>query len=318
MTSQHLPDPTITAALKQLRVASPHSHKGQNGKLLIIGGSQLFHAASRWSLDVAARLVDMVIYSSVSENNELIKEAKQNFWDGIVVPRSELESYISEVDCILIGPGMTRTREVSSTWSEALLSAARVGTVLPPAEFDWENDTYAVTNYLLAKYPQKKWVIDAGALQMLEPALLTPSMIITPHAKEATHVFPRLDVLSLQRGELQQSDAQLFAFSAQVGNGATVLLKGEVDWVFSATQCVAVRGGNAGMTKGGTGDVLAGLVAGLACVNDVFSAAVVASYVNKCAGEDLARTVGPFFTTTELAARVPEVLWQAVQAATVE
>lgn len=34
------------------------SHKGQNGRLLVIGGSHLFHAASLWALQVASRIVD--------------------------------------------------------------------------------------------------------------------------------------------------------------------------------------------------------------------------------------------------------------------
>ena len=43
--------------LKKLYIPSPSSHKGQNGKLLIIGGSKLFHAASLWSLNIAAELL---------------------------------------------------------------------------------------------------------------------------------------------------------------------------------------------------------------------------------------------------------------------
>jgi NAD(P)H-hydrate repair Nnr-like enzyme with NAD(P)H-hydrate dehydratase domain len=99
---------TINQHLRQIEPFSPESHKGENGKLLIIGGSHLFHAASKWSLDIASKFVDMVFYASTPENNQLIKEAKQNFWNGIVVPRAELENYLKEADCILIGPGMER------------------------------------------------------------------------------------------------------------------------------------------------------------------------------------------------------------------
>ena len=53
--------------LKKLYVPSSSSHKGENGKLLIIGGSVLFHAASLWALQVASRIVDMVFYSSVPQ-----------------------------------------------------------------------------------------------------------------------------------------------------------------------------------------------------------------------------------------------------------
>src|SRR5579859_5973250 len=90
---------------QHIQLPKPDSHKGQNGKLLIIGGSELFHAASKWSLDVASKCIDMVFYSSVPSNNTLIQQAKGEFWNGIVVSRGEVESYFAEADCILIGPG---------------------------------------------------------------------------------------------------------------------------------------------------------------------------------------------------------------------
>src|SRR5579864_8248940 len=95
--------------LKKLYIPPPDSHKGQNGKLLIIGGSHLFHAASLWALNIASRVVDMLFYSSVPENNQIVQELKKEFRNGIVVPRTEIENYAQEADCILIGPGMVRT-----------------------------------------------------------------------------------------------------------------------------------------------------------------------------------------------------------------
>src|SRR3989344_7105479 len=129
--------------LKGLYVSPRGSHKGQNGKLLVIGGSHLFHAASLWALTVASRIVDLVHYSSVPENNELVAKAKEEFRNGIVVSREHIDDYIQEDDCILIGPGMERGEE-----------------------------TKVLTNSLLKKYPAKQWVIDAGALQMLDVALI--------------------------------------------------------------------------------------------------------------------------------------------------
>src|SRR3990167_5881158 len=97
--------------LKKLYIPPPDSHKGQNGKLLLIGGSKLFHAASLWALKVASRIVDLVHYASIPENNEIVKQVKAEFRDGIVIPRDQIESYIEEDDCILIGPGMERNEE---------------------------------------------------------------------------------------------------------------------------------------------------------------------------------------------------------------
>jgi len=108
-------DKLIAKYFQQIKLPAPNSHKGLNGKLLIIGGSELFHAASKWSLDIASKFVDMVFYSSVPENNELIREAKGEFWNGIVIERDNLTSYLEEADTILIGPGMERTSE-SGKW----------------------------------------------------------------------------------------------------------------------------------------------------------------------------------------------------------
>jgi len=64
------------------------------------------------------------------------------------------------------------------------------------------------------------------------------------------------------------------------------------------------------MTKGGTGDVLAGLVAALACNNDVLLAAKAGSYFNKKAGEALFKKVGYYFNASDLASEIPVVMKQ--------
>src|SRR4030042_3688069 len=89
---------------------STYSHKGQNGRLLVIGGSVLFHASIFWSADVASRFVDLVHFTSPAmENNDLVrKKIKQGFWQGIVNPWKKVNDYIEEDNCVLIGPGMPR------------------------------------------------------------------------------------------------------------------------------------------------------------------------------------------------------------------
>lgn len=62
------------------------------------------------------------------------------------------------------------------------------------------------------------------------------------------------------------------------------------------------------MTKGGTGDVLAGLIAALACKNDPFLATIAGSFLNKRAGDELYKTVGPFFNASDLAAQIPKIM----------
>lgn len=248
-----------------LNLPQDDSHKGQNGKLLIIGGSDLFHAASRWSLDVASKFVDMLFYSSTPGNNELIREAKQNFWNGIVVEEKDIDSYAKEADVILIGPGMMRIEK-----------------------------TQGIVNKLIKKFPDKKMVIDAGALQMVDPMLLNKNHIITPHKKE---------ILTLVKKIPNNAVDHLLL------NGVTILLKSKVDEVILEGHHYAIKGGNPGMTKGGTGDVLSGLIAAIYCKTDAVTSTIIGSYINKKAGDALYEFVGPFFNSTDLVNAVPEVFW---------
>src|SRR6266568_5383528 len=291
--------------LHKLYTPSPDSHKGQNGKLLIIGGSQLFHAASLWALTIASRVVDMVFYSSVPENNQIVHELKKEFRNGIVVPRNDVENYIEEADAVLIGPGMVRT-EVKGE-KVGVKSLQEINTLEDEGE-----QSYYLTKYLLEKYPKKKWVIDAGALQMMEPEWLLPlngNVILTPHPMEFERVRLKIQDEGVKQeieGEKPQKQVEVFAKKFN----CIVLLKGQEDLICSSEQCVSISGGNAGMTKGGTGDVLAGLVAALACNNELFLAAAAASYFNKKAGEELFEKVGYTFNASDLAQEIPVVMNQ--------
>ncbi|MBI3379929.1 NAD(P)H-hydrate dehydratase [Candidatus Gottesmanbacteria bacterium] len=274
--------------LKNIYLPSKDSHKGQNGRLLIIGGSHLFHSASLWSLKVASRIVDLVHYSSIPENNKIVQKLKEEFRDGIVVPRSEIDNYIQEDDCILIGPGMVRTENPKSEIRNPNLNEI--------LEIEDEGlQTYYLTKYLLQKYPQKRWVIDAGALQMMEPAWIPANAILTPHHLEFKRLFGR------------DYTPQLVGEEAKKHN-CIILVKGKQDIVCSPKECKTIKGGNAGMTKGGTGDVLAGLVSALYCKNDPFLSATAASYINKKAGEDLFKKMGYFFNASDLADQIPQTM----------
>jgi NAD(P)H-hydrate epimerase len=245
-----------TEDIKKLVIPARGSHKGQNGRLLVIGGSHLFHAASLWALTVASRIVDLVHYSSVPENNELVKK---EFRSGIVVPRSDVDAYIEEDDCILIGPGMTR-----------------------------DHETETLTNSLFKKYPNKQWVIDAGSLQMMDNSLIPKNAILTPHHGEFAHAF----------GDSKVEDVAKKYH-------CIVLLKGDKDVASDGKVSRVIEGGNPGMTKGGTGDVLAGLIAALACKNDPFLATIAGSFINKKAGDELFEKVGPYFNASDLANQIP-------------
>ena len=90
--------------------------------------------------------------------------------------------------------------------------------------------------------------------------------------------------------------------------GITILLKGPKDIVCNINECFEIVGGNVGMTKGGTGDVLAGLVASFYCKNDALLSASAASFVNKKAGENLSKKMGLYFNASDLVNEIPLVL----------
>src|SRR4030042_3221729 len=102
-------------AIKKSFIQKPDSHKGQNGKILIIGGSSLFHSASIWAAEIASYFVDIVHYSSTVENNEVFLALKKKFRNGIVVSQKDLLHYIQEDDAILVGPGMIREFRVQNS-----------------------------------------------------------------------------------------------------------------------------------------------------------------------------------------------------------
>jgi len=268
-------DESFANLLHKIHLPQNESHKGQNGKLLIIGGSKLFHAASLWALTVASRIVVLVHYSSVPENNEIVAQEKREFRNGIVIPRGELDPYVQEDDCILIGPGMAR-----------------------------EEETAQITNGLLKKYPNKQWVIDAGALQMMDISLIPHHAILTPHQGEFELLISKNDASQFLLPNNKKEMLIKFAKDHQ----CILLVKGHVDMVSDGNLFMEIEGGNAGMTKGGTGDVLAGLIASLVCTNDPWTATIIGSFINKKAGDMLYKNVGPFFNATDLANQIPKTM----------
>lgn len=281
-------DPQV---LKNLYIPPTDSHKGQNGKAMLIAGSKLFHAASIWPLTVMSRILDMVFYASTSENNEIVQKMKEQFLNGIVISRDKIDDYINEADAILIGPGLPREE----------------------GQEEGDDDTKILTESLLKKYPDKKWVIDGGALQTIDPEVLkglqtTP--ILTPHHKEFEKLFNfQLPIFNFQSNPNELNDQiqnSVVRFAREYN--CAILLKGERDIVSSPSETVIVSGGNQGMTKGGTGDVLAGLVTSLYAKNDAFISACAASYINKKAGESLAKKVGLYFNASDLSDEIPKVM----------
>ena len=174
----------------------------------------------------------------------------------------------SYYDCVLIGPGLEPNRRTQALVKKALLSG-------------------------------KKAVLDAGALRALDgklKKLLNPGHILTPHFGEFRGVF-----------KLKPTAAN----AAKISNkfNCTVVLKGHQPAVATpAGKIFYNTTGNAGMAKGGSGDVLAGLIAGLFCKNSARISSSAGLYLNGKAGDDLHKKVGTFYDSEDLGKQIPKTL----------
>jgi len=290
---------SIQPFLNKFNLPKPNSHKGQNGRVLIIGGSSLFHSASIWAAEVASHIVDIVHYSSTQENNEILLSLKEKFHNGIVIPQEHLPEYIKEDDAILVGPGMVRGEKISNLKSQI----SNFEDILKIA--DEPTYTYLLTKYLIENFPEKKFVFDAGALQMMDKEWLTKlkvPAIITPHQKEFEELFG-INVLEKEREEkvkIVQETAAKYK--------CVILLKAVYDVVSDGKNTEVIEGGNQGLTKGGTGDVLAGLAVSFYAKNDPIIAATVASYVLKTVASSLMATDGVWYNLDKIIESIPRLL----------
>lgn len=265
----------IKPFLKKIILPKAGSHKGQNGKMLIVGGSQLFHSASLWSAEVASHFVDMVHYCSTEENNEIFLSLKKKFRNGIVVSRKDVDSYAEEDDVILIGPGLERTKE-----------------------------TKTLVDSLLKKHSSKRFVLDAGALQMMDVRLLkklSQPAIVTPHQKEFEAMF------GFPLYKNSEQNAASVRCTAEEEN-CVILLKAIKDYVSDGSDEYVIEGGNQGLTKGGTGDILAGLVASFYARSDGLSSAICASYVLKKTADELFKSRGYWYNNSDILDIIPKVV----------
>ncbi len=281
----------IRTFLNRLTLPKPNSHKGQNGRVLIIGGSSLFHSASLWAAEIASHFVDMVHYSSTKENEEIFLSLKKKFRNGMIVPQEKLMEYVKEDDAVLVGPGMMREGEEAKY-------------------------TFNLIKSLIKNFPDKQFVFDAGALQMMEPewllSLKKPA-IVTPHQKEFEKLFdvPCLPAgRSIHRSNIEEKVNLVQKMARKYKT--IILLKAIVDIISDGKETYVIEGGNAGLTKGGTGDILAGLTTALSSTNPALISAVSASILLKKTSEKLFQSKGYWYNVGNIIELIPEVLTRSV------
>lgn len=278
-----------------------YSHKGQNGKILVVGGSSLFHGAVIWAAEASSLLADMVHVASTTENNEIIRLIKTKWQKGIVISQSTIPEYAQEDDVILVGNGMMREGEVESQKSKVeRLKWEEILKIKDEGQF-----TRDTTHYLIVNYPNKQFVFDAGALQMMDAKWLTKlhkKAVVTPHQKE----FQRLFGEDLSEKSIEEKE-QIVKKTANKYN-CIILLKAVDDIISDGVRVVRISGGNAGLTKGGTGDILAGLTAGWLRHGDALSSSVFGSYIMKRTADNLMAVKGYWYSVHDLLSELPFTL----------
>lgn len=242
--------------LKQLKVPDRHSRKGENGRLLIVAGSEKYHGAPAFCALGARRFCDLIYFACAEKSEGTLSQIRQ-IRETIVVDE------LPEADAALFGPGIA------------------------DAKFPFSR---------LKKYPKK--VIDGDGLKRVSKKDLEGT-IITPHEGEFRRLF---GVPSTP------SNVQEFAKECN----CTILKKGPTDYISDGERLLKNKNGNAGMTKGGTGDVLSGLTAALFCTNSAFVAAASAAYITTLAGDMLFKEYSYAYCASDLADALPRAYKKAL------
>jgi NAD(P)H-hydrate epimerase len=144
----------------------------------------------------------------------------------------------------------------------------------------------------------RKAVFDADAIRTPLPE--ADDAIFTPHAGE----FGRMT------GAMPEDDLVMRAHAVRsASRNRTILLKGPVDIISDGTRVRFNRTGSPAMTTGGTGDVLAGVVAGLFCQMPAFEAACTGAYVNGKAGMAVGTIHEGGMLASDLLSYIPRLLF---------
>lgn len=244
------------------------AHKGDFGRILLLCGSRGYTGAAALAAMGALRSGAGLVYLGVPESIYVIEAVKLT--EPVVFPLPDENGMLSadalpqirellpKMDAVLIGPGLGRSK-----------------------------GTMAVLKTVLKEF-QGPVVVDADGITLLSghKYLLrgrTAPTIITPHDGE----FRRMADL----GEDRQSAAMDLAKEL----GCIVLLKGHRTLITDGENCYRNETGNPGMAVGGSGDLLAGIIASLLGQGiPALEAAAVGAWVHGAAGDACASELGQY------------------------
>ena len=268
------------------------SHKGNNGRLLIVGGSGDYSGAPAIAgMAAIGTGCDLVYVAAPFNAAQAIKSTSPDLivksLDGDKLSLSHLDEILElsdKVDAVLIGPG---------------------------AGID--DETSKLLNVLVTKI-KKPIVLDADSLKQVDLSLIKnrDDMILTPHIFEFKSFFNvsndlKLDIDSYDFKKVDENITEFQQISRQIK--ASVIVKGQYDLILSGTKFRINKSGNSGMTVGGTGDALAGIAAGLLSQGlSSFDSACLAAFVNGVAGDRAFDEKGNGFSATDLVSHIGSVI----------
>ncbi len=203
-----------------------NSHKGENGKVMIVGGSAMFHGAPILCALAAEHSGADLIYPFIPPSQkEAAKAYSLNFiiqtFDEDVLSMKDAKAIVNfskQVDCVVIGPGLGKDSKTKSA-VKSILSKLKVPTV-----------------------------VDAGALIFTNS--LPEVCVLTPH---------RGEFLNMTGDEPTPKNTQKWSKNLR----ATIVCKGPEDIIADSDEIAINNTGTPLMTVGGTGDVLSGFIGGL-------------------------------------------------------
>ena len=268
------------------------SHKGNNGRLLIVGGSKDYSGAPAIAgMAAIGAGADLVYVASPQKAAEAIKSTSPDLivktleGDKLSLKHAdEILDLASNVDAVLIGPG---------------------------AGID--EDTSKLFNVLVAKI-KKPIILDADSLKQVDLSLVKnrDDIVLTPHIFEFKSFFKindglKLDIDSYDFAHVDENITEFQQITRQIKG--TVIVKGKYDLILEGTRFRINKSGNAGMTVGGTGDALAGICASLLAQGlDTFDSACLGAFINGLAGDEAFNQKGNGFSATDLVSYIGSVI----------
>ena len=268
------------------------SHKGNNGRLLIVGGSADYSGAPAIAgMAAIGAGADLVYVASPEKSAEAIKSTSPDLivksLEGDKLSLSHLDEILKisdNVDAVLMGPGAGIDDETSKLFN------------------------------VLASKIKKPIVMDADSLKQVELSLIKnrEDIILTPHIFEFKSFFNvendlKLDIDSYDFKKVDENITQFQQIARRIKG--TVIVKGQYDLILQGTKFRINKSGNPGMTVGGTGDALAGIVTGLLSQGlNTFDCACLGVFINGLAGDRAYDEKGNGFSATDLVSYIGGVI----------